>query len=137
MLEGKTKAKTRASVPAPNTRPSVSKLKAEPSISTAAITKTEDKVKEPVKEEPKKPKPTGKLNFFAPKAQIPPKEKGKEASSKNSAEMKGKMFFGAAPRSSAPTGKAKEAAPTSTLALAKESEKADPTKVRILTCNIH
>lgn len=129
MLEGKAKVKNRA-VSTMEARASLSKLRAEPSISTAAVTKTDDKVKEPTKEEPKKSKPTGKLNFFAPKPQNSPKE----APSKS--EVKGKIFFGAAPKPSALTGKARETTSTSTIAPPKESEKAEPTKVRILTCNI-
>lgn len=132
MLEGGIKAKTKTAATT-SAQPSVPKLKAGASISTAAVTKSEDKGKESVKEESKKPKPTGKLNFFAPKA---PKEKGKEISSKDPVEPNRKMFFGAASKSLASTGKVKEATPTSIVPPRKEPKKVEPTKVRVFTWNI-
>lgn len=134
MLEGGIKAKTKTAATT-SAQPSVPKLKAGPSISTAAVTKSEDKGKESVKEESKKPKPTGKLNFFAPKAPKE-KEKGKETSSKDPVEPNRKMFFGAASKSLASTGKVKEATPTSIVPPRKEPKKVEPTKVRVFTWNI-
>lgn len=87
MKEGGTKVKGRTTAIAP-AQPAVPKLKAKPSTSglSAPVIKTEDKGKELPKEEPKKPKQTGKLNFFVPK----------EQSSKNTVEAKTKAFFGGA-----------------------------------------
>lgn len=134
MKEGGTKTKGRitATTTAQQAAP---RLKAGPSVSdpSAANIKSEEKDNETVKEESKKPKQTGKLNFFAPKAQAQPKDKEK-VSSKSVTEGKNKMFFGAATKSAASS--AKESPPAAPPPPPKEEKpkEADSVKVGFLTC---
>ncbi|KAF9454256.1 hypothetical protein P691DRAFT_770695 [Macrolepiota fuliginosa MF-IS2] len=123
MKEGGAKGKGRTAAAAATTaQHAVPRLRAGPSASGSftATTKPEEKGKGSTKEEPERPKQTGKLNFFAPKAKAPPKDKEKEGSSKNVAEGKGKMFFGGTTKSAASL--TKEPAPVVPPPLPKEDK---------------